>query len=980
MNSRLINQTFVLICRSINTMKISNIIHVFVIGLLMLCACSPKQAPAIAGTTDNQVIETNDARPEPQETVVDIPTDERLVTGVLANGMHYYIQQNARPENRAELRLAVNAGSLLEDEDQLGLAHFVEHMAFNGTKHFEKSELVDYLESVGTRFGADLNAYTSFDETVYMLQVRTDSTELFDQGMLILRDWANDVSFDDEEIDKERGVVESEWRSRLSAEQRMQQKYLPVIYHGSRYAERLPIGDPDIIKYADYDKVKRYYNDWYRPDLMAVVVVGDVDVNQVEEQIKSMFGDITEKPNKRKRETYDVPSHESTLVSVVSDEEAAFTQIQLMYKHKKKRTKTMDDYRHSLVRTLYNIMLGARLDELSKHADPPFIFAYSGYGSDVGDLDAYSSFAYAPEGGALRAMETLLTENRRILLHGFTASELDRGKKQLIERAENNFRERDNTESSRIASRYVYKYLQDIPTPGPKQILDIYNQFVPDIQLSEVNALGKQWITDENRVAIISGPEKESVALPTELDVLSVFQKSSESNPEPYVDDAVDEPFFNVSLDGNVEVLTKEYYEDPEITYMELANGVEVYYKKTDFKQDEIIMRATSPGGTSIYSDSEDFNASNAASLVVEAGIGAFSSTQLEKVLAGKSVRAFPFIGNYSEGVNGSASPDDLEVMMQLVYKYFTEPRFDEEVYHSFVSRQKSLYKNLMSNPQYFFSDYVSKTKYDNHPRVGWPNEEDWINLDYNKAMEYYVDRFKDASDFTFVFVGNFDEKVLEDYAKKYLGNLPSTGRSETWKDVGIRAIKGGLNARIQRGEAPKTNVHMYFHGDFDYSDQNNYVMRSAIDYLRIKLREELREDQGGVYGVGIFGGGSNKPYESYGVTISFNADPPETDGLIEAARGVIAKAMDDGPNEEDMVKIKEIQRQTRIKNLKENGFWQRQIMREHEEGRDFNAINIESFESLIDGLTADQIKNAVGQYFDYDNYIEIIMDPASNE
>lgn len=908
-----------------------------------------------------------------------IPVDERLTSGKLSNGMHYYIQKNAKPENRAELRLAINAGSILEDEDQLGLAHFVEHMAFNGTKNFKKSELVDYLESVGTRFGPDLNAYTSFDETVYMLQVRTDSTALFDKGMLILSDWANGVSFDDEEIDKERGVVESEWRSRLSPDQRMQNVYFPIMYQGSQYAERLPIGDPDIINNATYDVVKRFYKDWYRPDLMAVVVVGDVDVTEVEAQIKDLFGAIPASTNPRERTKFNVPKHEETLVSVVSDKEASFTNVQVMYKHDKIHTKTMDDYRNSLVRSMYNSMLGSRLEEISKQPDPPFLFAFSGYSGDVGDMDVYRGFAFVPEGKAPAALETILTENKRVLAHGFTAGEFERAKKNMMEGAEKNFKEMDKTESNRIVMRYVYKYLDGIATPSPKQTLDLYNKYVPTIKLEEVNALASQWIRDESRVVVITGPEKEGVPLPEEGQVRAMLKEVQMKEVEAYKDDVIDEPFFTKELAAKP-IIKTESYEDVGVEYLELANGVEVYLKKTDFKNDEILMSATSPGGSSLYDDDTYFSASNASSIVNEAGIGVFSPTQLDKMMAGKTANVRPYIGTLSEGFNGNASPDDMELMFQMIYKYFYEPRIDDEAFTSFVSKQQGLYKNLMANPQYFFSDYVGKKKYDNHPRAGFPKESDWAKLDYKKAMEIYEDRFGDASDFTFSFVGNFDEKVIKEHIQKYLGNLPVLDREESWKDIGMRPVKGGLKDRIEKGEAPKTNVHMYFHGDYDYNKDNNYVMSSMIAYLRIKLREALREDLGGVYGVGVFGGGSKKPYENYGITISFNADPPMTDKLVQAAKDVIKKAMEEGPDEKDMTKVKETQRQGRIKNLKENRFWQRRINTEHEEGTSFEDVLLKSYEAKVNGLTAAQIKSAIGTYFDYGNYIEIIMDPEPKD
>jgi len=948
--------------------------------LSILIACSPKTTGSDDLSMKAPLI------PEPVAEAVttaeslmgskSIPIDDRLTMGTLDNGIKYYIQKNQKPENRAELRLAVNAGSILEDDDQLGLAHFVEHMAFNGTENFEKSELVDYLESVGTRFGPDLNAYTSFDETVYMLQVRTDSTELFDKGMMIIKDWANGITFDHEEIDKERGVVESEWRTRLSPDQRMQNETFPVMYQDSRYATRLPIGDPDIINNADYETVKRFYKDWYRPDLMAVVVVGDVDIASVEAQIKTLFGSIEEHPNPRERKTYDVPMHDETLVKVVSDAEASFTNVSLMYKHYQVKTESMDDMRSSLVRRAYNGMLNARLSELTKSADPPFIYSYTGYSRDVGDIDSYSSFAMAPEGKAEAALEALMTENKRVLDHGFTNSELDRQKADMMESANRAVKEKDKTDSGRLAMRYVYHYLDENPIPSPDASLEMMNQYLPTIQIDEINALSDHFVKDDSRVVIISGPLKEETPLPEEAAIRSLVDRVSMMEVEAYEDDVATAPFFAEEL-VEQEIVKTEMYDAPAIKYVELSNGVKVYLKKTDFKNDEILMSATSDGGTSLYSDEDYQYGSNATRISTESGISSFTSTQLEKMMAGKNVRVSPYIGSLSEGMSGSVSPDDMEIMFQMIYLYFTNPRFDEEAFASYINKQKGIYKNLMSNPQYFFSDYVMKKKYNNHPRMGWPSEESLDQLTLEDAKRIYHERFADASDFVFSFVGNYDEEMIESHIKKYLGNLPSIDREEDWKDLGIKVQDGVMKDRFKKGKAPKTNVQMYFHGPFEYTPENSYQMSSMMAYLRIKLREALREDKGGVYGVRMFGGGSKKPREEYSITISFNSDPDKTDELIDEAKRVIQQAIDEAPSDLDMTKVKETQKQGRVKSLKENRFWQGQIMRrQDEETKDFDKILMDSYEAKVDALTAEQIRAAAGSYFNFDRYMEFVMEP----
>ena len=950
----------------------------FFLTCLLFWACTPKLNNTVTDTAKTEMSSKGEtAVTSETSTSMDemIPADNRVVRGKLSNGMHYYIQKNGKPENRAELRLAVNAGSILEDEDQLGLAHFVEHMAFNGSKNFEKNELVDFLEMAGARFGPDLNAYTSFDETVYMLQVRTDSTALLDKGMLILKDWASGISFDEEEIDKERGVVESEWRSRLSPDQRMQKEYFPVMYQGSQYAKRLPIGKPEIIKNASYDAVKRFYRDWYRPDLMAVVVVGDVDIPTIEKQIQELFAPMPANPSPRDRKKYKVPHHKETLFSIASDKEASFTNVRIMYKHDGKETKNLGDYRGTLVKNLYNAMLGARLDEIGRQPEPPFVFAYTGYGQDVGDIDVYRSYSMVPEGKAAKAFEVLLTENQRVLQHGFNQTEMEREMKNMMTRAEKSLKEMDKTESARLAMRYVYNYLDNNPIPSPEQIVDLYGKYFPTIQLEEINALAKKWIRNESRVVVVTGPEKNESPLPTESELRAIMEKVDNSTLTAYEDEVSTQPFFDKTL-APIAIKLEKTMDKVGLEYFELENGVEVYLKKTDFKNDEILMRSTSPGGTSLYSDKDYADASNASRIVNEAGIGDFSSNQLQKLMAGKVVRVSPFIGSTSEGFNGSASPNDMETMFQMVYMYFHQPRVDPDAFTSYLSKQKGIYKNLMSNPNFFFMDQTMKIKYNNHPRMGFPSAEEMDKIQYNNAMKIYRERFEDASDFTFFFVGNFDEAKIKEMAQRYLGNLPSTNRKEEWKDLGIRVVDGKVNEKINKGKAPKTQVELFFHGDFDYNDNNSYKFRSMIDYLRIKLREELREDKGGVYGVGVRGFSTDKPIKSYSITISFNSDPGNTDDLIKAAKAVIQKATTEAPNEQDMKKVKETQRQGRIKDLKQNRFWQSQIVNEHDRGKNFEKILLENFEKKINALTPDDIKNAAGSYFDYNSYIEIVMEP----
>ncbi|MFT5386073.1 MAG: zinc protease, partial [Saprospiraceae bacterium] len=904
-----------------------------------------------------------------------IPVDPDIKTGQLANGLKYIIRKNTKPENRVELRLTLNAGAIQEDDDQQGLAHFVEHMAFNGSEHFKKSELVDFLESIGTKFGPDLNAYTSFDETVYMLQVRTDSAALLDKGLLVLEDWAGGLSFDDEEIDKERGVVESEWRSRLSANQRMFNEYLPSQYFGSRYAERLPIGKPEIIRTAAYDVVKRFYKDWYRPDLMGVIIVGDIDVNQMEKEIKTRFGKLTNPDNPREREYYDVPKHKETFVSIVTDKEAPFTNVQLMYKHDHMPIKTMNEYRQSIVHRLYNNMLGARLNELAQSASPPFNWAFTGYSRDLGDIDAYSSYAMVAEGGARKGLSVLLDENERVLRHGFTEGELERQKTEILHNMERAFKELDKTDSRRFASRYVAHFVDGIAIPGIEDEVSFYKLYLPTIQLAEIDALAEKWITFENRVVVITAPDKPGTPIPTEDDIFALLENVSKKDIKPYVDNVSDAPLM-AEMPTAAPIKEERKLDNIGVTELTLANGLKVVLKPTDFKNDEILVSGYSPGGSSLYEDKDYSNASNAARIVDNSGIATFDQSQLQKKMTGKTLRISPYISELYEGFNGSASPDDIETLLQMVHLFFTQPRKDESALQSYIAKQRSVYKNLMSNPEYWFSDQVSKISFKNHPRRGFPTEDQLELIDLDRVFEIYTERFADASDFTFLFVGNFDVETLKPLLATYLGSLPALNRTESFKDVGADYFPSKITKALSRGEAPKSLVNIIYHGDFEWDAVNRYNFNSMLDVLRIKMRESMREDKGGVYGVRVSGDVSQYPSSEYSITISFNADPPMMEELIKTAKADLKYARKNGADEKDLVKVRETQRQGRIKDLKENRFWSRSLRYAYQNGADPAGIQFEDYEKYVNGLSSEDIKNSVNLYFDENNVIQVTMTP----
>ncbi len=960
----------------------------FLIGIIGYFSCSPKLSkdskPRVSTVEQKQMNAPLEKKISDNNSVdfskkllnAKIPVDPSMRTGTLDNGLQYFIKKNSKPENRVELRLALKAGSIVEDEDQKGLAHFIEHMEFNGSEHFTSNGLINYLEKVGTKFGPDLNAYTSFDQTVYMLQVRSDVENQLDTGLLVLYDWAGKASFDHKEIDKERGVVISEWRTRLSPGQRMSQKYFPILYKGSMYAKRLPIGDPDIVKNADYETIKRFYKDWYRPDLLAVIVIGDIDVDKMEKKIKSMFSDFSNPVNERERKKYTVPMQPGTSVVILTDKEAPFTNVRIINKLPHIPVVTKKDLLEDIKRDLFNMMLNARLDEIKNSANPPFTFAYTGYNTSIGDIDSYSSWAMVPQGRSLDALKTFAEENERVLRHGFSFTELKREKKNLLKDAERRYLERDKTESRRYASNAVYHFLKNAPMMNEDQYNNFVSANIDKINLEDINNLAKNWIKEDNRVIIITGPEKEGIKMPTESEVKKVLTAVKNQKIEAYKDNTTNKPLFSQKL-SPAPIKSIDKNEEYGITKLVLNNGMEVYYKKTNFKNNEIRFSAYSPGGTSLYPDADYPNARFASRAVEEMGLSEFDNNQLTKLLTGKDVSVSPYIYTLYEGFRGSSTNEDLETMFQLLNLYFTHPRNDEVAFQSFVNRNKGLYANLLKQPDYYFYYLTNKIKYGDIVRAGGiPTAEDFEKLNRQKVYEIYKDRFGNAGDFKFFFVGSFDEAKLKDYIQKYLGNLKPTGKKEHWIDRDVNMKSGFISKKEYKGEAPKTFVDLTFHGDFDYTKDNQYVLSSMSKILSIKLRESLREDKGGVYGVRVNGYAVNEPKEKYTVHISFNSDPNKTQELIQAVYAVIDTLQTIGPDDEVMTKVTETQKQSKIKNLKENRYWLSKIKEVIQDNLDYSEISLQTLENRINKLTKAKIKEAANKYLKKDNYFEISMYP----
>ena len=902
-----------------------------------------------------------------------IPSDPSVRIGQLENGLTYYIRQNAKPEDKIEFRLVINAGSILENEDQQGLAHFVEHMAFNGSKSFKKNELVNYLQSIGVEFGADLNAYTSFDETVYMLPIPTKDPEVLDKGMRVLEDWASGLEFSEEEIDKERGVVIEEWRLGRGADQRMRDRWFPTMFKGSRYAERLPIGKKEIIENASYETIQNFYKDWYRPNLMAVIAVGDLDPEEMEKEISKRFGGLTNPENPREREKFNVPGHQETYVAIEQDKEASFTQLQLVYKQDdQEEMKTLEDYRRRLTYDLFNNMINQRLDELRQSAEPPFVFAGTSYGNMVRTKKTYSSFALVGEEGIINGLQALVQENERVKRYGFVEGELERAKKRMLNRMEQQMKEKDKMESGRLASRYVSSFLNQSPVMSPEFSYEFAKQQLDGIALNEINEYAPKWIKESDRVVVITSPERDNPDV-TEESVMELLEKMEAEEMESYKDElAGSELMASIPTKGSI--TAEKRMDNVEATELILSNGMKVVLKSTDFQNDEIMMSAFSHGGHSLYGDEHYQSASYSDNIIGESGVADYSNTDLTKLFAGKTVRVSPYIGTYSEGFNGSAAPRDLETMMQLIHLYFTAPRKDQESFESYKMRNTMLYQNLMSNPQFYFQNESSKILSQNHPRVGFPTIEDMEKIDLDKSYEIYKERFSDPGNFTFFFVGNFDAEEVKPLLETYLASIPSTNRDESWKDLGIRPPKGKLEKVINKGTDPKSQVSINYRGNAEHNNEKSYILSSLGEVLTNRLIDLIREEKSGVYGVGARGSMGRRPYESYSFTISFPCGPENVEELKNAVYDEIELIKKEGITEEDLNEVKEAQRIDRKENLKRNRYWMSSLSGFYTYERDI--AEFFDYEEMIEKLTAEDIQDAAKSYLVEDNLIEIVLMP----
>lgn len=908
-----------------------------------------------------------------------LPVDPATTIGKLDNGITYYVRENREPKNRAELRLVVNTGSLMEDDNQLGLAHVLEHMAFNGTARFPKQEIVRFVESSGMKFGADLNASTSFDETIYMLQMPTDDPKWLDTGLQIMEDWTHAITLDAAEIEQERKVVGEEWRLGQGAQNRVRDQLLPVLLKDSRYAVRLPIGTIDSIQKFDPLALKQFYRDWYRPELMAVIAVGDFNKADVEKLIRQHFGRVPASgKSTRARRAFDVPEQSGTRFAVIADPEVPTTSVSVYRQLPPKTDRTAGGMRATLVESLYNTMLNLRLSEMTRQADAPFLGAQASRSSLVRSADAYVLAVAVQEARIDTGLQALLVEAERAQRFGFTKAEFERVKTMLRRSLEAGWASRTNRTSASYAAEMGRAFLTGEAMPGTEFEIALTARFLDSITLEEVNQVGKAWAGEDKRSVIVTMPQKEGIAKPTEAGLRQVLANASKADIRQITESTNDAPLLAQKPKGSPVAKTSEL--NGGITEWILANGIRVLVKPSDFSKDEIVFQGSSHGGTSLASDDLFLIADSSSTVVGNNGLGEFSATDLQRKLAGKAASVSATIGNYEQGVSGRASPADLETMFQLLYLRFTAPRSDDGAFKALQTQLSTALKFRDSQPATLFNDASTRLLYQNHPRKQPVTAEKVLQLDQTKSLTFYKDRFADAGGLVFAFAGDIDLKVLQPLVETYIGGLPVNGRKESWKDDGIRYSRGVHDETVRRGKDPKSSTRIIYTGStFDTLDTMQIVrFRAAAQLLQNRLREVLREQLGGTYSVSVNGNYIWRPVKEHMVTIEFGSAPERADEMVAAIQAELARLKDEGPTSTELANIQAAMVRSNETNMRNNATWVSQILYVYNSGLNNGVEGWLQVPANVAKLTQPMLRDAFRELYDDANRIRVTLLPEN--
>jgi zinc protease len=805
-----------------------------------------------------------------------------------------------------------------------------------------------------------------------MLTLPTDSAHIIEKGFQIMEDWAHSISFDGAEIDKERGVIVEEWRLNQGLNLRIVDKLYPALFEGSQYAVRIPLGKKEIIENAPHATIRKFYTDWYRPDLMAFIVVGDLDPDAVEKSIRDHFGALKNPENPRARRSYAIPDQPGTKPLIVSDKEMPVVQLILFNKIDPEKAILLKDYRKMVMYNLISGMLTQRFNELREKPDPPIMGSQAGYSAMMPEKSIFQLVAIVPETGIEKGVEALIMESERVVQHGFTEGELGRQKKEIFTSYENSYNERDKTNSANYAAEYLRNFLLDEPIPGIEFEFDFVKEFLQGISLEEVNDVLRKSLTHDNRLLLLLTPQKDGLQVPDNDKLMNSVELAAKIEVTPYEDKISGSQLLSEPPKKGRILLTKKN-DNIGVVEMKLSNGAKVILKPTDFKNDEVLLRAYSPGGYSVYEAVDHQSASFSDDIITECGVADYSVSDLSKLLAGKNVSVSPYIDAYFEGINGSSTPKDIESMLQLAYLYFTQPRKDSAMFESIMSLNKGYVKNALSNPEAYFQDQFVRAKTQNHPRADiMPTEQDIEQVNIDRLYEIYKDRFADASDFTFFIVGAFKIDSIKPLIENYLAGLPSTKRQESWKDLGIRPPARKTDVPAYKGNDPKSVVGIYFESAAPWDPAEDHVLESLGQLLSVRYIDVIREELSGAYTVGASGDLGKIPYSRTTMSIFIPCSPENTDKLTKVAINEIRNIQKNGVSDEDLVKVKEAQRRDLEKNMKENSFWIGQLVSGY---RNDDPVLITRYADWTNGLTSEKLQ-ATANKINLKNYVRVVLLP----
>ncbi|HUX13010.1 MAG TPA: insulinase family protein [Spirochaetia bacterium] len=904
-----------------------------------------------------------------------LPLSPEITRGKLPNGLTYYIRKNSEPTNRASFRLVVNAGSILEDDDQQGLAHFLEHMAFNGTEKYAKNDVIKFLESLGMEFGPDTNAFTSFDETVYRLDAATDRPDTVERCVDVLAQWAGHMTLSGTEIDKERGVIMEEWRLGRGAQTRMQQAQFPILFKGSRYSERLPIGKPEIIQNFSHDTLRRFYHDWYRPDLMAVVAVGDFSKEDVERYIRHYFSDLKNPTPERTRFLYPVPDHAQTLYAPAADPEASYNTVSIYSLNAPERLITENDYHKMLAERLFESMINTRYDAEAQNAAGPFLFAAASTGSIVRTKSGHTLAAMVKPDSITTGLTALTTEAYRVRKLGFTQDELDRAKTDLLRGMQQAYNERDKTSSASFASEYVRNFLTREAAPGISYEYELYVRLLPQIRLDEVNALAESYLRPTNRVVLVNAVQTKEFSMPTDSQLASAVASGESAKVEQISQTDLSRPLMpEAPVPGKI--VSEQKIDSVGLVHWTLSNGASVYLKPTTYKNDQIVFGAYSKGGTSLVPDDEFIAATQAAAIAEQSGLGDFDSIDLTKKLSGKQVSISPYINSLTEGLNGSSSTEDAQTLFQLINLTFTHPRFDRNAYDIYIQRLKAKIENQDQQPAFRFSEKINRMVMNDNFRSR-PLDIDRIGqISFEKVREVYQDRFADPGKFVYVFAGNIDLAKFRELVSRYIAGMPGGTREETFKDRGLRFADGVQTASVKAGSEPRSEVSIIFTGQRKWTRTNEYLLQATAEILTMKLLEVIREDKSAAYSIGAQSQWNQYPIGQYIFEIDYGADPAKAKALSDQVFAIIDE-MKKQPLEESYVERVQATEQSAYESaIQDNGFWVQNLKNLSFYERPFD--DILTYPDLIKSLTPEKIRATAAELLDQNRYVRVILYPAN--